>query len=211
MISACWLSSRVDASDHHPLFPFNFHESFRGYEDGWVEEGATKTDVFTMNVNTPRRGANTGTVRLKSANPFDIVDIDFNGWDQEDIDRTAEIVREFREIGDTLIAKGLFTKALWSEPGIDTIDEIKTFVRENGWGHHPLGTAKMGSDSDLMAVVNGQFQVCGVNNLRVVDASVFPDQPGFFPTLAIYMLGEKAAEDIIKSDISIHREGAGCI
>ena len=68
----------------------------------------------------------------------------------------------------------------------------------------------MGADHDDMAVVNGHFQVRSVNNLRIVDASIFPDQPGFFPTIPIYMIGEKASEDIIKSDMDIDWQNIGC-
>lgn len=39
---------------------------------------------------------------------------------------------------------------------------------------HPVGTAKMGPDSDPMAVVNAKLQVRGIDRLRIVDASVMP-------------------------------------
>lgn len=40
---------------------------------------------------------------------------------------------------------------------------------------HPVGTAKMGADADPMAVVNNHLQVRGVDDLRVIDASVMPN------------------------------------
>lgn len=39
---------------------------------------------------------------------------------------------------------------------------------------HPVGTNKMGPDSDPMAVVNERLQVRGIDGLRVIDASVMP-------------------------------------
>ena len=39
---------------------------------------------------------------------------------------------------------------------------------------HPVGTAKMGPDSDPMAVVDAKLQVRGIDRLRIVDASVMP-------------------------------------
>lgn len=39
---------------------------------------------------------------------------------------------------------------------------------------HPVGTAKMGTDTDPMAVVNAKLQVRGIDDLRVIDASVMP-------------------------------------
>jgi 4-pyridoxate dehydrogenase len=44
--------------------------------------------------------------------------------------------------------------------------------------HHPLGTRRMGIDGDDMAVVDGELRVHGVENLRVIDASVMPDLIG---------------------------------
>ena len=68
-------------------------------------------------------------------------------------------------------------------------------MRTNGWGHHACCTAKIGSNTDENAVLDGKLRVRNVKNLRVVDASAFPKQAGFFPTVPIMMLAEKAAGD----------------
>ena len=46
-------------------------------------------------------------------------------------------------------------------------------------------------------VVDKDFRVFGVANLRIVDASVFPRIPGFFLASAVYIIGEKAADAIL--------------
>ena len=46
-------------------------------------------------------------------------------------------------------------------------------------------------------VVDSKFRVHGVNNLRVVDASIFPRIPGYFIVTSVYMIAEKAADVII--------------
>ena len=51
----------------------------------------------------------------------------------------------------------------------------------------PSCTAKMGTDDDPMAVLDGDLRVRGVEGLGVVDASVFPDIPGFFIASAVYL------------------------
>ena len=49
----------------------------------------------------------------------------------------------------------------------------------------------------MKPVLDSSFRVRGVKGLRVVDASVFPQIPGFFIVSAIYMIGEKAADAIV--------------
>ena len=48
-----------------------------------------------------------------------------------------------------------------------------------------------------VAVVDSEFRVFGTRNLRVVDASVFPRIPGYFPMVPIMMISEKASDVIL--------------
>lgn len=40
--------------------------------------------------------------------------------------------------------------------------------------YHPVGTCKMGVETDESAVVDSHLRVFGVKNLRVIDASIMP-------------------------------------
>jgi len=40
---------------------------------------------------------------------------------------------------------------------------------------HPVGTCKMGKESDDTAVLNSKLQVKGIDNLRVFDVSMMPN------------------------------------
>ncbi|MCJ1386379.1 hypothetical protein MMC17_009505 [Xylographa soralifera] len=63
--------------------------------------------------------------------------------------------------------------------------------------YHASSTCKMGRANDTFAVVDSHARVYGVKNVRVVDASAFPFlPPGPAPQSAVYMLGEKIADDI---------------
>ncbi|XP_068085640.1 glucose dehydrogenase [FAD, quinone] [Anabrus simplex] len=65
--------------------------------------------------------------------------------------------------------------------------------------YHQCGTCKMGPESDETAVVNSRLKVHGVENLRVVDASVFPQIISGHLQVPTYMVAERAA-DFIKED-----------
>lgn len=178
--------------------------SFQGFRDGWIRQGLGKSDFVTFNILTTTSVGNAGTVSLKSKNPFEPVSIDFNGYADEDLERAAKFVEELRSIAEELQAAGVIEEIV--EPGperSETMEDLKNWTSDRGWGHHACCTAKIGDDDDPMAVLDGQLKVRAVDRLRVVDLSAFPVEPGFFPMLPVYLLAEKAAEDIIASSTSI--------
>ena len=79
---------------------------------------------------------------------------------------------------------------------IDDDKAIETAIRtRSDTIYHPVGTCKMGIDG--MAVVDSSLRVKGVQNLRVVDASVMPTLVGGNTNAPTIMIAEKAA-DLIK-------------
>src|SRR5215469_4741824 len=61
-------------------------------------------------------------------------------------------------------------------PGSDADADIDALIRTTGITvHHPAGTCRMGPAADPLAVVDASLRVRGVDDLRVVDASVMPD------------------------------------
>ncbi|GAB0093748.1 hypothetical protein DMENIID0001_089220 [Sergentomyia squamirostris] len=65
--------------------------------------------------------------------------------------------------------------------------------------YHPVGTNKMGPDSDPEAVVDYRLRVKGTTGLRVIDASIMPVIPRGNTNTPTMMIAEKGA-DFIKED-----------
>lgn len=77
--------------------------------------------------------------------------------------------------------------------------QLIDYIRETAdTEYHPVGTCKMGPSDDLMSVVDSQLCVRGINNLRVVDASIMPTIITGNTNATVIAIAEKAA-DLIKS------------
>ncbi len=85
------------------------------------------------------------------------------------------------------------------QPAIDlsSDDEVDAWVRQNvESAYHPSCTCKMGADNDPMAVLSPECRVRGLENLRVVDSSVFPGLTNGNLNAPTIMAAEKAADMI---------------
>ena len=65
--------------------------------------------------------------------------------------------------------------------------------------HHASSSCRMGPVGDRSSCVDSKFRVHGVDNLRVVDASVFPRVPGAMPNGPTFTISRKAYEVILES------------
>ena len=63
---------------------------------------------------------------------------------------------------------------------------------------HPVGTAKMGLASDPMAVVDARLRVHGLENLRVIDASVMPTITSGNTNTPTIMIAAKGAAMVLE-------------
>ena len=142
-----------------------------------------------------------GWVRLRSANPLDTPRFRFNMLtEQEDVDAMVHAVEVSRELYRQSPLRELIETELTPGPAVRTRDELIAYLRRNvEHRHHPLGTCRMGPANDTGAVVDARLRVHGIEKLRVVDASVMPDDPSGNTNVPTIMIGEKAA-DMIRAD-----------
>ena len=64
---------------------------------------------------------------------------------------------------------------------------------------HPVGTCRMGAETDPTAVTEGSGRVIGVQNLRVCDASIMPSIPCANTNIPTIMVAERVA-DLVKQE-----------
>lgn len=83
-------------------------------------------------------------------------------------------------------------------PQLVTDDELSRAAGDLGTTiFHPVGTCKMGSDPN--AVVNDRLQVHGVQNLRVIDASIMPRITSGNTNAPTVMIAEQGAAFLLSS------------
>jgi choline dehydrogenase len=182
---------------------------FSGYYPGYSDFALSDARHWAWIVLKAHARNNAGTVKLRSTDPRDTPVINFNsfdtgltanGADEKDLQAVYEAMEYSRQaFADLVPLDGSFSE-VWPGPNVTTEAQMKDFIKQEAWGHHASCTCPIGADGDPMAVLDSSFRVRGVQGLRVVDASVFPKIPGFYITLPIYMVSEKAADVIINGD-----------
>jgi len=149
----------------------------------------------------PNKPASRGHVHIKSPNINDHPAIQFNYLkdeaDKQDWRNTIRITRNVLQQAALAPYRG---KEI--QPGGDITSDaaIDAWVQDNvESAYHPTSTCRMGAEDDPMAVINAKCQVIGLQNLRVVDSSIFPTIPNGNLNAPTMMVAERAA-DIIKGD-----------
>jgi len=157
----------------------------------------SRTHGFNFGIST-MRATSTGTVRLASGNPAEPPLIDPNYLaTQKDIEDFRTALKLTREIAEQSAFDKLRGHAAGPGADVRSDAEIDAYVRSKAEsGYHPVGTCRMGNDD--MAVCQPDLRVHGVDGLRVVDASVFPDEPSANTNAPTFMVAEVASDIILE-------------
>ena len=153
---------------------------------------------FTLSV-CQLRPQSRGHVRIKSPDPFAAPAMQPNylsaPGDRATIVRGVKLARK-------LAGTGALAPYVAGEyrpgPEVTTDEAILAFVRDKGATiFHPVGTCRMGSAAEPLAVVDTELKVHGIAGLRVVDCSIMPTLVSGNTNAPVIMIAEKAADLIL--------------
>ena len=174
-----------------PDIQFHFLPAAVSY-DGSVSH---QTSGFQVHVG-PMQSPSRGHISLRSADPRDKPLVRFNYMTHtSDWEVFRQAIRLAREIFQQRQLDRYPGEELSPGPQCDSDDGINAFIRKNAESaYHPCGTCRMGIGEDT--VVDHNCRVHGLENLRVVDASVFPQITNGNLNAPTIMLAEKIADHI---------------
>ena len=201
-VVVCITKKSNPARTEPDLFMFCVPGVFRGYFPGWTKDIARNKTQFSWLVLKSHTNNRAGTVTLRSADPRHPPKIAFRYFHEgspgadEDLDAVIDGIEFVRRINAKV--SGMIAEELVPGKAYPDRAALKRFVTNEAWGHHASCSNPMGRRDDPTAVVDSRFNVIGTRGLRIVDASVFPRIPGFFIVTSIYMIAEKASEDIVE-------------
>ena len=145
------------------------------------------------------RPKSTGTIRLRSSNPFDFPLVQPNYMaDEADKQVVAAALRLARKMLHGKALSHYLDRDEFPPASAVTDHDLIEFARHRGgtaW--HLMGTCRMGPASDPGAVVDHELRVIGLQGLRVADASIMPTMPSGNTQIPTMMIAEKAADMIL--------------
>jgi choline dehydrogenase len=168
------------------------------YIDGGLADPASR--ALSVLITLAAVGSR-GKIRLRSTDPRHKPSIDPSYLsDLADLDPLVKAIGMVREFAAARPLSRQLKFEMAPGPGIRSDADLREWIRGNlSTIYHPVGTCAMGGDSRLAAskltsVVDTQLRVRGVDNLRVVDASVMPTVPRGNTNAPTIAIAERAAD-----------------
>ncbi len=117
----------------------------------------------------------------------------------DDLVQALHGARLVRSLSETAAMRGLIQQPI--APSLDTMDDaamVEDFRQRASTCYHPVGSCTMGPDA-ATSVVNPKLQVHGIDQLYVVDASVFPNVTSGNTHAPTTMVAHKGAQAILSA------------
>ncbi|CAH2404985.1 GMC family oxidoreductase [Mesorhizobium ventifaucium] len=145
------------------------------------------------------RPSSRGEIMIRSANPRDYPKIVANAFSTEpDVAEMLAAVKFIRKIAAMPAMVDIIEEEVLPGPSITSdADLIQDFRKRSGTVYHPVSTCRMGPDATA-AVVDPRLRLHGLEGLRVIDASIFPDNITGNTNAASIMTGWKGAELVLE-------------
>ena len=140
-----------------------------------------------------------GSIHIQSSNPEAAPTIRQNFLD-DPIDQAAMIggMRVARQVGEASALGKYREEELYPGIAMQSDEELLEYAQATGaTTYHVMGTAKMGTKDDPMAVTDDRLRVRGIEGLRVIDASVMPTMPSGNINAPVIMVAEKGADMVL--------------
>jgi choline dehydrogenase len=148
------------------------------------------------------RPTSRGHLRIRSNNPFEYPLIQPNYLStQQDIDEARAGNRLLRALARARPLAEVITEELVPGAHLQGDDALMEDFRQRAdTVYHPVSTCMMGPDA-TSAVVDTRLRVHGVQNLRVIDASIFPTITSGNTNAPTVMVAEKGAAMVLEDQI----------
>ena len=129
----------------------------------------------------------------RRAGLVELTDLDEDAYGQLTAEMLAA-VKFVRHIAAQPAMKEFIVEEILPGPSITSdADLIQDFRKRSGTVYHPVSTCRMGPDASR-AVVDPRLKVHGIDGLRVIDASIFPENISGNTNAPSIMVGWKGAE-----------------
>lgn len=146
------------------------------------------------------RPTSRGSICIRSREPGDPPSIRLNSLSTaEDQQVAVDALRLVRRIVSMPALQKYHPQEYKPGAHLTTDEELLHGARDTGTTiFHPVGTAKMGAESDPTAVTDNRLRVRGIQGLRVVDASIMPTITSGNTNSPTLMIAEKGAAMILE-------------
>ena len=146
-----------------------------------------------------QRPESLGYVRARNKNPFEKPRIQPNYLSHEE-DRRVLLagIKVSRRLMNTEALAPYFDYEGYPGVHIQNDDELLDVARQRSTTlYHLMGTCRMGTEIDPTAVVDDKLRIHGLQNIRVIDASIMPSMPSANLNAAVMMIAEKGADMVL--------------